>query len=394
MDQALLDGTLSILRHMEGALASAAIITTILNQFLPKTVKLSDIVRYLWSSRVRRTVLLAIPVSVVLYLSLQPLIVRLVFLALAVACTLFVVAILAGQARRILFPKSYNPKRAARFSVPKVIVGGKNFLEQDLLCEILARVIEKGNPGITVERRFREHGTWSVYSALQEGDIDLYVEYTATAFAYLRKLQPQEIRQKEVSEFRDLFRDQHLIMLEPLGYDSGYVIVMLRRKAGELAITSISDLGRYAAGLTFKGTYEFDKRPDGFSVLEQGYGLHFGAKDIVLEENRYYALRSGGMDVTSGFGADPEVILEEDTFVKLLDDRQLFPSSYATPLLHQDLLDTFPDMGPSLEKLTGAISEREMASLTHEAIQKGFNRKLDPTGIRVLVDRFLKEKGL
>jgi osmoprotectant transport system substrate-binding protein len=394
MSQDLLDGVLSALRYLEGALASAAIIATIFHQLLPKKVKLSDIARHLWSTWFRRIPLLMIPLSAILYLFLQPRIVRLVFLALAVACTLSVVAILAGQARRILFPKSYNAKRAARFGVRKVIVGGKEFLEQDLLCEILARVIEKGNPGMTVERRFREHGTWSVYSGLQEGEIDLYVEYTGTASVYLRKLPLEEMRQKQVSELRALFRDQHLIMLEPLGYDSRYVIVMLRRKAQELAITCISDLSRHAAELTFKGTYEFDKRPDGFAVLEREYGLHFGAKDIVLEENRYHALRSGAMDVTSGFAADREIILEKDTFAKLRDDRELFPSNYAAPLVHQDLLDAFPNIEKSLAKLEGAISEKEIANLTHEATEKGFDRKLDPTGIRMLVNRFLRDKNL
>jgi osmoprotectant transport system substrate-binding protein len=394
MNQGLFDGTLSILRYVEGALASAAIIATISHQFLPRTVRLSDIIQYLWSSWFRRTTFLGIPVSVVLYLSLQPPVVRLIFLVLAIACTVFVVAVLVGPARRILFPKSYNPKRMARFSVPKVIVGGKEFLEQDLLCEIVARVIEKDNPNMTVERRFREHGTWSIYSALQEGEIDLYVEYTGTALAYLRRLPVEEMRQKEVSQFRDLFRDQNLVMLEPLDYDSGYVIVMLRRKAEELTVTSISDLSRHAGELTFKGTKEFDKRPDGFVMLEQGYGLHFGGKDIVLEENRYYALRNGEMDVTSGFAADPEIVLEEDTFIKLLDDRQLFRSSYAAPLVHKDLIDAFPEIEKSLSKLARVIGEREMAGLTHEAVERGLDRKLDPTGIRVLVGRFLKDKGL
>lgn len=394
MDQGLLDGTLSILIWVQSALASMAIIVGLINKFLTKTVQFSRIIQYLWSRWSCRAAVLGIIVSVVLYLILQQPIARLIFMALAITCTIFVVYVLVGPARRILLQKPYHPKRTERFSKRKVIVGAKEFLEQDFLCEIVARVIENDNPDMTVERRFRGHGTWPVYGLLQDGEIDLYVEYTGTALTFLRGLTLEEAREKSPWEIEGLFRERNLIMLEPLGYDSGYVLVMLRQKAENLAIASISDLSRVSGELTFKGTKEFNERPDGFDPLQKEYGLYFAVKDVVLEENRYDALRNGEMHVTSGFAADNEIILEEDTFITLRDDRHFFPSGYAAPLVHQDLIDCFPRIEESLAKLAGAIRPKDIASLTHEGIEKGFDKRLDPAGIRILVNNLLKDKGL
>lgn len=399
MDQGSLDSIISVLGYVAGILSFVAAVTGGIQQLLGKNLKLFDreTIKYLWSSWSRRTPLLGIVVAIVIIILsvlLQQPIVLIVSLALLIVCVIFVLAVLLGPARRLLNPTAQNPKRAERFAQRKVIVGGKDFLEQDFLCEIVARVIKKGNPDLTVERRQRWGGTLDNYGALQDGNIDLYVEYTGTAMAFLRRLPLEEAREKQLWEFKDLFSDQNLVMLEPLGYNSGYVLVMLREKAEKLGIASISDLISHAGELIFKGTKEFDKRPDGFKALQKVYSLRFADKDIVLEEHRYDALRNREMDVTSGFNADPEINLEEDEFMKLIDDRNCFPAGWAAPLVHQDLLDCFPDIKTSLGNLAGVINEMEIASLTQKGIDKKYDKNPDSTGIRVLVDRFLEEKGL
>ena len=331
-------------------------------------------------------------ISIGLYPFLTSPIQRLAILTLAAICIIFVAAILIGPAGKSLFPRPSSPERMARFDSNKVIVGGKEFLEQDILCELVARVIEKNNPDLKVERRFKGNGTYAVYSELQQGKIDLYVEYTGTALAYLLKLPMEKAKQTPFNEFEDLFRDMNLTWLDPLGFNNSYCLVMLKQRAEELNVSSISDLSKVAGKLRIKGTKEFHMRPDGLSELQRVYGLDFAETDVVLEEKRYSALRNGEMDVTSGFATDPELYFEEDIFIKLQDDRNFFPSYFAAPLLHRDVINRFPNIKTSLGKLAGAISDRDMASLTSQGIEKGFDQRFDPIGLRVLIDKFIKDK--
>ncbi len=50
--------------------------------------------------------------------------------------------------------------------------------ESYILSEITAQLLE--NNGFIVERKFGLGGTFICYNALQEGEIDIYPEYTGT----------------------------------------------------------------------------------------------------------------------------------------------------------------------------------------------------------------------
>ena len=70
-----------------------------------------------------------------------------------------------------------------------IVVGSKNFTEQVILGEIIAQWIERG-PHIEVERRLNLSGTLLAQQALLSKEIDLYPEYTGTAFTNVLKHSP------------------------------------------------------------------------------------------------------------------------------------------------------------------------------------------------------------
>src|SRR5262245_11618556 len=75
-----------------------------------------------------------------------------------------------------------------RPSSARVVVGSKDFTEQVILGELLAQVIET-KAGIQVERKF-ELSTDILHQAMVSGQIDIYPEYTGTAFTAILKHQP------------------------------------------------------------------------------------------------------------------------------------------------------------------------------------------------------------
>ncbi len=66
------------------------------------------------------------------------------------------------------------------------MVGSKNFTEQLILGEIIAQHIE-ARTHQPVERKLDLGGTLLAHQALLAGDIDMYPEYTGTAFTNVLK---------------------------------------------------------------------------------------------------------------------------------------------------------------------------------------------------------------
>src|SRR5258706_15304441 len=71
----------------------------------------------------------------------------------------------------------------------RIVVAAKNFTESDLLAEIVAQQIER-RTSVPVQRRLHLGGTFVCHNAITAGDLDLYVEYTGTAFTAPLKQPP------------------------------------------------------------------------------------------------------------------------------------------------------------------------------------------------------------
>ena len=69
-----------------------------------------------------------------------------------------------------------------------VTVGSKAFTEGVILSELYALALE--DAGLKVDRAFEISGSL-IHTALVEGDIDLYPEYTGTGLISVLKMEPQ-----------------------------------------------------------------------------------------------------------------------------------------------------------------------------------------------------------
>ena len=198
------------------------------------------------------------------------------------ACALAMVASLAAGCR----------------SRDRIVVGSKNFTESDLLGEIVAQQIER-RTGLAVSRRFHLGGTFVCHQAITAGQIDLYVEYTGTAFTAVLKHAPVADRD---SVYRvvagDYARRFGLVWGKPFGFDNTFAITVRRRDATRYGLTRISDLARLAPRWKAGFGYEFLERADGFRGLASVYGLRFASPPIAMDLGlTYRALAEGKVDV-------------------------------------------------------------------------------------------------
>ncbi len=244
----------------------------------------------------------------------------------------------------------------------RVVIGSKNFTESDLLGEIVAQQIER-RTSMPVERRFHLGGTFVCHQAITAGQIDLYVEYTGTAYTAVLKLppgpDPDSVYRAVAAEYRQRFG---LVWGKPLGFDNTFAITVRRADAVRYDLRRISDLARVAPRWHAGFGYEFLERADGFRGLARVYGLQFASPPTAMDLGlTYRALAEGKVDVIAGNSTDGQIAALD--LVALDDDRHYFPPYRAAAVTRSQTLEAHPDLRRALAELEGKISDAEMRRL-------------------------------
>ena len=156
-----------------------------------------------------------------------------------------------------------------------IVVGTSNFTEVNILGEIYTELIE-ANTDYEVEQRFGLSGAAMCFDALEQGSIDMFVEYTGTALLNLLA-QPMDTDKDRVWQtVHDLMLEEHGIQTSnPLGYNNTYVMSVKPETAEKYGLTSLSDLIEKSPELRLGCTVEFMDREDCLPLLESKYGTAF-----------------------------------------------------------------------------------------------------------------------
>jgi osmoprotectant transport system permease protein len=244
-----------------------------------------------------------------------------------------------------------------------IIVGSKNFTEQVLLGELVAQSLERFG-GLRVDRRLNLGGTFICDRALRSGDIDLYVEYTGTALSAIFKDPVGADRGAVLATVRDRYAGTGRTVLDPLGFNNTFAMLVRGRDARALGITTLTEASAHAPNWRLGVGYEFLDRADGFQGLAKTYDLRFAAPPRVMDNALLYqALASGQVDMISG-DATAGLIVALD-LVMLDDDRHYFPPYDAVPVVHTATLLREPRIAGALARLTGRVSEADMRRLNY-----------------------------
>jgi len=245
-----------------------------------------------------------------------------------------------------------------------LVIGSKNFSEQVILGEILAQHLE-AKTGLHVERRFYLAGTYICHQALLAGRIDAYVEYTGTALTAILKqpveTDPGNVYAKVKREYASRF---DLEVMDPLGFNNTFAMVIRGETARQLKIHTLSDAAPYAARWRPGFGYEFIERPDGYQGLIRTYGLTFDQPPRIMDLGLLYrALLEKQVDLVAGNSTDG-LIAARDLAI-LEDDKRFFPPYQAVPIVRRETLKLHPAVRDALNQLGGKISDEEMRRLNY-----------------------------
>jgi len=267
----------------------------------------------------------------------------------------------------------------------QVVIGGKNFTEQDVLVYIMKYVIEDQTK-VKVETKAFLGGTSIVAQALDRGDIDIYAEYTGTALINLLGQPLINDPQAAYEKVKAMYKEQKQIeWLQPFGFNNTYTLTMRSDEAKRLGIRTISDLAGKSSTLTLGCTSEFLERSDGIKGLEAKYGFHFSNAKGMDPGLTYAAVRDKKVDVIDAFATDGRI--PAFNLQVLLDDKKYFPPYYAAPIIRADILKKHPEIATALNLLAGKLDDKEMASLNAKVDLE----KKDP---KAVAKEWLQAKGI
>jgi osmoprotectant transport system substrate-binding protein len=270
---------------------------------------------------------------------------------------------------------------AAPAVAQSLVVGGKNFTEQQLMAEMTTQLLTA--KGFKVDKR-AGLGTAPLRQAQEAGQIDLYWEYTGTSLITFNKVPDKLDAAATYAKVKELDAAKGLVWLTPSKANNTYALAMRKANATAKGIKSLSDLAaKVKSGPVpkFGCNAEFYARPDGLGPLQQTYGFEFGRDNVVRMDTGlvYQALKDSQIEVGLVFATDGRIPAFD--FVVLTDDKGFFPSYALTPVVRKETLDKNPRLADLLNGLSAKLDDAVMAKLnstidvdkkTVEEVAKGF----------------------
>ncbi len=245
-----------------------------------------------------------------------------------------------------------------------IVVGSKNFTEQLILGEIIAQHLEV-RLHQPVERKLDLGGTLLAHQALLAGDIDMYPEYTGTAFTNVLKrggvTDPAVVLEQVRAEYSKGF---HLDWLDPLGFENSFAMTVRGEDARTLHLQTLSDAAADPAGFELGAGYEFLTRPDAYGALNRAYAIKWTAAPKSMDLGLLYqALEQKQVSMAAANTTDG--LLNKLDVTVLKDDKHVFPPYQACIVVREQSLATYPNLRAILSELSGKISDKEMRSMNY-----------------------------
>ncbi|MEO6050872.1 MAG: ABC transporter permease/substrate-binding protein [Pyrinomonadaceae bacterium] len=242
----------------------------------------------------------------------------------------------------------------------QIIVGSKDFTESIILAEILAQMLEK--KGVGVERKL-ELGGNIAHESLLSKLIDVYPEYTGTAYTAILKhppiTDPQAVYDQTKAEYADKFK---LDVSPPLGFSNDFAILVRGDVGRKNNLKTISHAVPLAKTWQAGFGQDFMSRADGYPGFSKAYGFNFTKQPREMDLSlTYRALQSGELDIIAGNSTDG-LIAALDLF-QLTDDKHYFPPYQAVFIARQEVGETLRE---TLDNLKNTISTAAMRRLNYE----------------------------
>jgi len=249
-------------------------------------------------------------------------------------------------------------------------VGSKDFTESLIIAEIYSLALE--DAGFTVDRTGHNLASGIVHTAITNGEIDLYPEYTGTGLLTVLGLplmtDPREVYELVKREYDERYEITWLDFTEA---HNGQGVVIRTELAQGLGIVTLSDLQPHAHQLRLASTAEFLDREDGLSALVAAFGpFDFYSVYIMGGGARYEALRTNAADVSVAFTTDGH-LYNTHYYTLLVEDTVIWPPYNLVPIVRNAVLEEHPGVADALNRLAPHFNTSVLLHLNSQVIVYG-----------------------
>jgi len=268
-----------------------------------------------------------------------------------------------------------------------IVVGGKNFTEQQFLAEMTTQLLEAN--GFNVDKK-NGMGSTVLRKAQVHGQIDLYWEYTGTSLITYNKVK-EKLTSKEVYErVKKLDKEVGLVWLDPSKANNTYALAMRLSDKNKYNINTISD---YAKAMNSKIKIktglnsEFSARADGMPGVEKTYNFKLARSNKIKMDSGliYTALKNKDIDLGLVFATDGRI--SAFNFYTLEDDLGFFPNYALVPVIRDETLKKNPTLKNILNKVSAVLNDDLMRNINKQI-------DVDKKTVKSVASKFLNENGL
>lgn len=254
-----------------------------------------------------------------------------------------------------------NDSSASAQDAGTIIIGSKDFTENEIVAEIYALALE--DAGFTVERRMNIASS-VIHTSLVNKEVELYPEYTGTGLLSILQMDLLTDPEQVYETVKEAYEEQFgITWLDYAPANDGQGIFVSRKASDQYGIKTISDLQAHAGDIRFASQGEFDEREDGIPGLEKVYGP-FNWKSSKVYDNglKYQVVENDEADAAPAYTTEGRLV-ETDKFVLLEDDKQVWPPYNIAPVVRDEVLEAYPQIAEILNPISAALDTETVTSL-------------------------------
>ncbi|NOX16062.1 MAG: glycine betaine ABC transporter substrate-binding protein [Epsilonproteobacteria bacterium] len=265
-----------------------------------------------------------------------------------------------------------------------IVVGGKNFTEQQFLAEATTQLLEAH--GFNVDKK-SGMGSTILRKAQINGQVDIYWEYTGTSLVVYNKVNEKLNAAETYKRVKKLDKKVGLVWLNPSKANDTYAFAMRLSDKNKYSINTISDLAKAIKDkkeLKIGLNAEFSVRSDGMPGIEKAYNFQL-PRDLVVKMDSgliYTALKNKNIAVGLVFATDGRISAFD--LYTLKDDKGFFPNYAIVPVIREKTLKKYPKLGKLLNKMSAVLTDKVMIN-----VNKSID--VDKKSTREVAKNFLKQ---
>ncbi|THV41812.1 ABC transporter substrate-binding protein [Glycomyces buryatensis] len=245
-----------------------------------------------------------------------------------------------------------------------IVIGSQDYYSNEIVAEIYAQALEA--EGYTVDRQFRIGQREAYLPEIEEGQIDLFPEYTGPLLQYWNPDAAVNLSDEVYAELEQTVPDGLRVLDQSAANDQDSYTVT-QEFADEWSLTEIGDLADVTDPLVLGANSEAETRPFGPDGMKEAYGIDIGFTPI--EDGggplTVQALEDGDIQLAVVYTASPSIA--QGGLVTLEDPEGLFLASNVVPLASDNVDD---DAAAVVNGISASMDTADLIALNVRSVEE------------------------